>query len=114
MTNGNVCTTLIINPTKPEVVSYNNTVYIKGETKYVYVNVTSPNGTIETIYIANTTYLVLDLPLIYFPHLIAAFIMVLVSIGGYIKDRNHEIITNIILLIGPIELISYAVQGVFS
>ena len=71
------------------------------------VNLTSENGTVYTIQVTNTTYYTAELPLIYFPHLIAATIMVLISLGGYWKSREHIIITNIILLIGPIELIAY-------
>ena len=73
--------------TRPEVVTVNNTIYIPGETVIKYVNVTDENGTIKTVEITNTTYITLDLPLIYFPHLIAAGIFSLFSVGGYIKDR---------------------------
>lgn len=72
------------------------------------MNLTSENGTVYTISVTNTTYFTAELPLIYFPHLIAAVIMVLISVGGYLKSKEHIIISNIILLIGPIELIAYA------
>ena len=78
---------MIISPSKPEIVNDTNIVYIKGETKIVYVNVTSPNGTVELRVITNTTYKILELPLIYFPHLIAAGVMVLIAFAGYLKDR---------------------------
>ena len=74
-----------------------------------YINVTTETGEIITYEIKNTTYTIIDLPLIYFPHLIAAGVCVIISVGGYLKDRQHVIITNIILLVGPIELISYGV-----
>lgn len=83
--------------------------YIEGKTEIVYVNVTSPNGTVELRVITNTTYKIIDLPLIYFPHLIAAGVMILVSFAGYLKDRQHIISSSIIALIGPIELIAYGV-----
>lgn len=79
----------------------------------MYVNVTL-NGTVQEILIANTTLFSLDLPLVYFPHLIAVFLVVLVSIMGYLKDRDHEILSSMIAMIGPIELISYAVLAIFS
>ena len=75
----------------------------------MYVNITDDEGNIETILVTNTTIIKLDLPLIYFPHLIAAGVMTLISLGGYWKDRNHCIISSIIALCGPIELLSYGV-----
>ena len=88
---------------------YNNTIYIPGETITKEVNVTDSNGNVQTIIVTNTTYTILELPLIYFPHLIGAGICSLISLGGYLKDRNHALITNIIALVGPIELIAYGV-----
>lgn len=58
--------------------------------------------------------MILDLPLIYFPHLVAGGVAGLISLGGYLKDRNHAIISNILLILGPIELLAYFVQGCFS
>ncbi len=52
---------------------------------------------------------IVSLPLIYFPHLIAAFIMLLIVIGGYIKDKRSIILSNMIVFWGPIEFASYAV-----
>ena len=49
---------------------------------------------------------IFDLALVYFPHLIAALIAVLICIGGYFKDRKSLIISNIIVLWGPIEFIA--------
>lgn len=108
MTNPNLCTTLVVDPGKPEAVVLNNTIYIKGDTQKVKVNVTV-NGSVQEMLITNTTYYKLDLPLVHFPHLIAAGVLILIGICGYIKDRNHEIISSIIAMLGPIELISYAV-----
>ena len=68
---------------------------------------TSPNGDVYAIQVMNTTYNSVEIPLIYFPHLIAAAIMVIISLIGYLKSREHLIISNIILLIGPVELIAY-------
>lgn len=63
----------------------------------------------ETVLIRNVSYIILDLPLIYFPHAIAVGVMTLIGLGGVLKDRNHCIIPTIIALVGPIELLSYMV-----
>lgn len=100
---------------KPDVQKYNNTIYIPGETIIIEVPVPSnDSSTPEIITIKTISYKVIDLPLIYFPHLILAFIMVLISVGGYLKSRKHFIISTVIALIGPIELISYGILGLFA
>jgi len=50
-----------------------------------------------------------DLKLIYFPHVIASLLLMLLAIGGYFKDRKSVIITNMIVLIAPIEMLSFVV-----
>lgn len=56
----------------------------------------------------------LELPIIYFPHLIAAAITALICIGGYFKDRKSAVISNILVFWGPIEFIAIGVQAAFS
>lgn len=51
-----------------------------------------------------------DLPVIYFPFLIACLILMIVSIGGYIKDKRSHVISNIVVLWGPIEMIAFLSQ----
>jgi hypothetical protein len=46
---------------------------------------------------------VTDLNLVYFPFLICAVLMAIVAIGGEIKDRKNIVLSNCIVLWGPIE-----------
>lgn len=50
-----------------------------------------------------------DLNLIYFPHLIAGLLLSVLAIGGYFKDRKSIILSNMLVFLGPIELLSYIV-----
>jgi hypothetical protein len=40
---------------------------------------------------------------------IAALLLIVLAIGGYFKDRKSIIISNIIVLLGPIELLAIIV-----
>jgi hypothetical protein len=50
-----------------------------------------------------------DLNLIYFPHVIAGVLLTVLAIGGYFKDRKSIIVSNILVFLGPIELLSFIV-----
>ena len=47
-----------------------------------------------------------DLTLVYFPFAIASFLLMILAVGGYFKDRKSIIISNMIVLIGPVELLT--------
>lgn len=107
MTSSGKCSPIIIIE-KPEVATENK-IYVPLGKVHRFANVTYENGTLYEIELIYMSYKVIELPLIYFPHLIAAGVCVLISLGGYLKDRDHALITNILLLVGPVELVSYAV-----
>ena len=47
-----------------------------------------------------------DLTLVYFPHVIGCLLLGILAIGGYFKDRKSIILSNIIVLFGPVELMA--------
>jgi hypothetical protein len=49
-----------------------------------------------------------------FPHLGACGVMLLICLVGLIKDRRSLLITNIIVLWGPIQFLSYLSQSGFA
>jgi hypothetical protein len=51
-----------------------------------------------------------DFPLIYFPHIICCLVLTGIAVGGYIRDKKSLILSNTILLCGPIEFISFLSQ----
>jgi hypothetical protein len=51
-----------------------------------------------------------DFPLIYFPHIITCLVLTGIAVGGYIRDKKSLILSNTILLCGPIEFISFLSQ----
>ena len=55
----------------------------------------------DSCYIPTET--VKDLTLVYFPFLISALLMAIVAIGGEIKDRKNIVLSNCIVLWGPVE-----------
>jgi len=63
---------------------------------------------------ACTSEVVLLLPMIYFPHLIASVLLVIVCIIAYFKDKGSLIISNILIMLGPIEFIAYIVQSAYA
>ena len=62
------------------------------------------------------TYTPLELPLIYFPHLIAAVIITILSFIGYCKDNNHAITSNILVFVGLDSRVSFQIldYGLFK
>jgi hypothetical protein len=50
-----------------------------------------------------------DLTLVYFPHVIASLLLIVLAIGGYFKDKKSIILSNIIVLLGPVELLAIVV-----
>ena len=50
-----------------------------------------------------------DLTLVYFPFAIASILLMILAVGGYFKDRKSIIISNMIILIGPVELLAACV-----
>ena len=56
----------------------------------------------------------IKLPLIYFPHLIAALLIAVIAIGGYLKDRKSYVPTNMLVFLGPLTFISFIVQCFFA
>lgn len=55
-----------------------------------------------------------DLTLVYFPFLICALLMAIVAIGGEIKDRKNIVLTNCIVLWGPVEQLVLIAQVALS
>lgn len=51
-----------------------------------------------------------DLPLVYFPFLIACVLMIVIALGGYLKDNRSLILSNILVLWGFIECLAYLAQ----
>jgi hypothetical protein len=51
----------------------------------------------------------ITLPLIYFPHVFAAILTSVIVFGGYIKDKKSEIPSNLLVFLGPINLIAFSV-----
>jgi len=45
----------------------------------------------------------LNLKMFYFPYLIAAAIVLFISIGGGIRKRKHRVITNFLVMLGVFE-----------
>ena len=51
-----------------------------------------------------------DLSLVYFPFAIACLLLAVLAIGGYFKDRKSIILSNMIVLFGPVELLAGCTQ----
>ncbi len=47
-----------------------------------------------------------DLTLVYFPFAIASLLLIILAVGGYFKDRKSIIVSNMIVLVGPVELLA--------
>lgn len=47
-----------------------------------------------------------DLTLVYFPFAIASILLIVLAVGGYFKDRKSIIVSNMIVLIGLVELLA--------
>jgi hypothetical protein len=50
-----------------------------------------------------------DLNLVYFPFAIGCFLLAILAIGGYFKDRKSLILSNMIVLFAPVELLAACV-----
>jgi hypothetical protein len=47
-----------------------------------------------------------DLTLVYFPFAIASILLIVLAVGGFFKDRKSIIVSNMIVLIGLVELLA--------